>query len=83
MWIFFGVITKLDYISWSFLCILGPFLKVKVQNWGYFGGLPKFTIFFWVLEISDIFGGVNGRCWPPWVWPLKPVLGRENRCTFH
>ena len=29
---FFGVITKLDYISGTFLCILGSFLKVKVQN---------------------------------------------------
>ena len=27
-------------------------------------GLPKFQIFFWgVLEIPDIFLGVNGRCW--------------------
>ena len=54
LWIFFGVITKLDYISGSFLsvtyrslvrCILGSFLKVKVQNVGYFFGLLKFQIF--------------------------------------
>ena len=32
----FGVITKLGYIQGSFLCILWSFLKVKVQNWGYF-----------------------------------------------
>ena len=28
------------------LCILGPFLKVKVQNGGYILGLLKFQIFF-------------------------------------
>ena len=44
--IFFGVITKLDYIFRSFLCILGSFLKVKVRNGGYFGGLLKLQIFF-------------------------------------
>ena len=47
LWIFFEVITKLDYIYGSFLCILGSFLKVKVQNGGYFLGLVKFQIFFW------------------------------------
>ena len=36
LWIFLGVVTKLDYIQRSFLCILGSFLKVKVQNGGYF-----------------------------------------------
>ena len=34
----FGVITKLDYISGSFLCILGSFFKVKVQKGGIFFG---------------------------------------------
>ena len=33
-----GVNTKLDYISGSFLCILGSFLKVKVQIVGILGG---------------------------------------------
>ena len=33
-----GVITKLDYIYESFLCILGSLLKVKVQDGGYFLG---------------------------------------------
>ena len=47
LWIFWGVITKLDYIKGSFLCILGSFLKVKVQNGGYFLGLLKFQICFW------------------------------------
>ena len=34
--IFFWVITKLDYIQGSFLCISGSFLKVNVQNGVYF-----------------------------------------------
>ena len=46
LWRFFGVITKLGYIKGSFLCILGSFLKVKVQHGGYFLGLLKFQIFF-------------------------------------
>ena len=29
------------------ICILRSFLKVKVQNWGYFFGFLKFQIFFW------------------------------------
>ena len=57
LWIFFGVITNLDYIKGSFLCILGSFLMVKVQNWGSILGLVKFQVFFRVLEIPDIFWG--------------------------
>ena len=30
---------------------------------GYFLGLLKFQIVFGVLEIPNIFLGVNGRCW--------------------
>ena len=37
LWIFFGVITKFDYIKGSFLCILGSFLTVKVQKGGVLG----------------------------------------------
>ena len=37
--------AKLDYIKGSFLCILGSFLKVKVQNWGYFWGCYNFKYF--------------------------------------
>ena len=37
------------------LCILGSFLKVKVQNGGFVLGLLKFQIFFGVLEVPDIF----------------------------
>ena len=57
LWIFFGVITKLDYIYESFLCILGSFLKVKVQNGGIFEGCLNFKYIFGVLKISDIFCG--------------------------
>ena len=32
-----------------FLCIIGSFLKFKVQNGGYLLGLLKFKIFFGVL----------------------------------
>ena len=35
---FLGIITKLNYIKGSFLCILGSFLKVKVQIGRYFWG---------------------------------------------
>ena len=38
LWIFLGVITKLDFIKGSFLCILGSFLKVIVQNGDIFWG---------------------------------------------
>ena len=57
-----GVITKLVYTSGSFLNILGSFLKVKVQNGGYFWGLLKFQIFFWGCLKLLIYFGVNGRC---------------------
>ena len=65
--IFGGVITKLGYIERSYLCILGSFRKVKVQNvvhnGGYFYGVAKIAnIVLGVLEIPDILG-VNGRCW--------------------
>ena len=38
LWLFLGDHHKLNYIKESFLCILGSFLKVKVQNGGYFWG---------------------------------------------
>ena len=41
LWIFLG-----SSQNWTIRCILGPFLKVKVQNGGYFG-LLKFQIFIW------------------------------------
>ena len=39
LWIFFGVVTYLDYFY-------GLFYKVKVKKGGYFFGLLKFKIFF-------------------------------------
>ena len=55
VWIFFGVITKLDYIKGSFICILESFLKVKVQNGGYFWGFVKFQIFLGCLKFLIFF----------------------------
>ena len=55
LWIFFGVITKLDYTM--HFSILGSFLKAKVQNGGYFLGCLNFKYLFGVLEILDIFWG--------------------------
>ena len=37
---------KIGLVRWSFLCNLGSFFKVKVQNWDIFE-LLKFQIFFW------------------------------------
>ena len=48
----FGVITKLDYRMH-----FRSFLKVKVQNGGYFLGCLNFKYLFGVLEILDIFWG--------------------------
>ena len=45
LWIFLWVITKLDWFQGSFLCILGSFLKVNLQNGDNFG----------VAKISNIF----------------------------
>ena len=48
----------MDYILGSFLCILGSFLKVKVQNVGYLFGLLNFQIFFGgFLKFLIFFGG--------------------------
>ena len=33
LWIFLGVITKIDFFGGSFLYILEFFLKVKIQKW--------------------------------------------------
>ena len=62
LWIFLGVITKIDYVYGPLLCILGSFLEVKVQNGGYFGVAKISIIFLGCLKFL-IFLGVNGRCW--------------------
>ena len=42
LWIFFRIITKLDYFLWGggggFLCVLVLFQKVKVPNENVLGG---------------------------------------------
>ena len=56
--IFRGSSQNWTILRRPFLCFLGSFLNVKVQNGGYFWGLLKFQIFFFlVLEISGIFLG--------------------------
>ena len=57
LWIFFGGQHKIGLYLGVTSMRLRSFLEVKVQNGGYFFVLVKFQIFFWVLEIPDIFGG--------------------------
>ena len=49
LWIFFWGHQKIG-LYWSFICILGSSLKVKVQNGGYFFGLQNFKYFFLCLK---------------------------------
>ena len=71
LWIFLGFITKLTIFR-IFLCILGSFLKVKVQNGVYiFFGCSNFKYFLGVLEIPDIFGGER--------WMLGPSLRMKKK----
>ena len=46
MWIFFGGHHKIGLYLGDISMHLRSFLKVKVQNGGYFFGLLKFQIFF-------------------------------------
>ena len=59
----FWVITKFDYISGLFLCILGSFLR-SLYRMGIFLGVAKILNIFGLLEIPDIFfffwGGGEG-----------------------
>ena len=57
LWIFFGGHHKIGLYLGVTSMRLWSFLKVKVQNGGYFFKLVKFQIFFGVHEIPDIFGG--------------------------
>ena len=57
LWIFSRGHHKIGLYLGVISMHLGSFLKVKVQNSGYFLGLLKFQTFFGVLEIPDIFGG--------------------------
>ena len=55
LYLFFWGHHKIGLYLGVFLCILGVFLMVKVQNGRYFFGLVKFQIFLGVLKIPDIF----------------------------
>ena len=57
LWIFLGGHHKIGLNLGVISMHLRVFLKVKVQNGGYFWGLLKFQILFGVLEIPDIFLG--------------------------
>ena len=46
----------------SFLCILGLFFRSRYIMEDIFW-VAKISNIFGVLEIPDIFCGVNGRCW--------------------
>ena len=61
-WIFWGVITKLDYIYGSFLCILGSFLWSKYRMGDILGVAKISNIFVGCLKFL-IFFRLNGRCW--------------------
>ena len=50
LWIFYGVIAKLDYILGSFLFFF-VFLKVKMYNEKTFSGCLQFRIFFGICQI--------------------------------
>ena len=52
---FLGVITKMDWFRWLFLCILGYFLKVMYRM-GIFLGIAKISNIFWGMpDVPDIF----------------------------
>ena len=57
LWIFFGGSSQ----NWASLRVVSMhfrvFFKVKGTELGYFLGLLRFQIFFWVLDIPDIFWG--------------------------
>ena len=76
-----GVITKLDYILGSFLCILGSFhrVKIKVKNGGYFGGLLNFKYLLGCLKFLIFFGGRMVDAGPEPTYEAKmrvPPLGK-------
>ena len=57
LWIFLGGSSQ----NWASLRVISMhfmgFFKVKGTELGYFLGLLRFQIFFWVLDIPDIFWG--------------------------
>ena len=57
LWIFLGVITKLDYIEGSILAFYGLFFRSRYRIGDIFWVAKISNIFFGVLEIPDIFFG--------------------------
>ena len=60
LWIFLGGHHKIGLDLGVISMYFRYFLKVKVQNWGYFG-LINFQIFLGSLIFLIFFG--DGRCW--------------------
>ena len=60
---FFGYEHFVDILWIFFLCILGSFLKVNIQNQDIVWGCKNFKYFFWGASNFWYFFGVNGRCW--------------------
>ena len=58
--IFLGSSPNWTSFKGFFLCILGSFLKVNIQNLDIFWGCKNFKYFLGALEISDIFLGGEG-----------------------
>ena len=52
MKIFGGLSQNWTIFRGSILCILGSFLKVKVQNRGYFWGVAKISFFFYFFFVG-------------------------------
>ena len=55
LWIFLWGHCKIGLVLGVISMYLGVFSYGKCTEWGYFLGLQKFQIFFWVLDIPDIF----------------------------
>ena len=71
LWIFFGVITKLDVIKY----ITQGLLRSRYRIGDIFLGLPKLQTFFWGAWNSWYFFGVNDWCL------ARAYVWRENKST--
>ena len=77
-WIFWGILGghhKIGLYSGVISMHFRVFSKGQGTEWGCFWGSLKFQIFFGVLEIPDIFGGMNSRCW------ARAYVWRKNEST--
>ena len=63
LWMFFWGLHKIGLYLGVFSMHFSVFSYRQGTELGIFFGWLKFGIFFGVLEISDIYFGVNGRCW--------------------